>query len=160
MPGALLRMSHTPLLPASGGADPEPVEVVRRDAPHAFRVQERAVTEADYGTLLAERATGVQRASGRMRWTGSWYTAFVAVDREGGRAVDPAYRDEVARVLDRYRMAGVDMEVTGPRPVPLEVGLEVCARATRFAVGERPISTERSTSSGWRERILGKSHAG
>lgn len=119
-------------VPATGGADPEPVERVRSDAPHAFRVQERAVTEADYGTILAERATGVQRAAGRMRWTGSWYTAFVTVDRSGGAEVDADHRREVTRFLDRYRMAGVDVDVSRPVPVPLEIALDVCAHPDRF----------------------------
>lgn len=119
-------------LPATGGADPEPLEQVRTDAPHAFRVQERAVTEADYGTVLTERGPGVQRATGRMRWTGSWYTAFVAVDRVGGAEVDPGYRQDVARFLDGYRMAGVDVEVSRPVPVALEIELLVCAGPERF----------------------------
>jgi len=33
---------------ATGGTDPEPLEEIRLFAPHAFRTQERAVTEADY----------------------------------------------------------------------------------------------------------------
>lgn len=119
-------------VPATGGADPEPTEKVRTDAPHAFRVQERAVTEGDYGTILTERAPDVQRATGRMRWTGSWYTAFVTVDRVGGREVDPDYRRRVTRFLDSYRMAGVDVDVSSPVPVPLEIELEVCAQPGRF----------------------------
>lgn len=119
-------------LPASGGTDPESTEKVRTDAPHAFRVQERAVTEGDYATLVADRLPGVQRAAGRMRWTGSWYTAFVTVDRLGGSAVDADLEGEVKEFLDGYRMAGVDVEVSTPVPVPLEIGLEVCARADRF----------------------------
>src|SRR5262249_13808122 len=35
-------------LPAQGGVDPEVMEQVRRLAPEAYRVQQRAVTEADY----------------------------------------------------------------------------------------------------------------
>lgn len=120
-------------LPATGGADPEPLQQVRTDAPHAFRVQERAVTEDDYGTILTERGPGVQRAVGRMRWTGSWYTAFVTVDRVGGAEVDPEYRRGVADLLDRYRMAGVDVDVSRPVPVPLEIALQVCAGSDRFS---------------------------
>ena len=119
-------------VPAVGGVDPEPTEEVRLAAPHAFRVQERAVTEADYGTMLTERMEDVQRAAGRMRWTGSWYTAFVTVDRARGCEVDAPYRQRVRRFLDRYRMAGVDVGVASPVPVPLEIELAVCARADRF----------------------------
>ena len=35
-------------MPAAGGIDPEDIEAARRDAPEAFRTQERAVTAADY----------------------------------------------------------------------------------------------------------------
>lgn len=120
-------------LAATGGVDPEPTEQVRMDAPYAFRVQERAVTEADYGTILTERFPGVQRAAGRMRWTGSWYTAFVTVDRLKGLDVDAGFRQGVSTFLDRYRMAGVDVDVAPPQPVPIELQLEVCAHPDRFA---------------------------
>ncbi|MGH3508187.1 MAG: putative baseplate assembly protein [Nocardioidaceae bacterium] len=119
-------------LPATGGTDPEPIDKVRTDAPHAFRVQERAVTEDDYGTLVADRVPDVQRAAGRMRWTGSWYTAFVTVDRIGGLQVDPGFAADVRTFLDGYRMAGVDVEVSRPRPVALDIELEICARPDRF----------------------------
>jgi len=70
-------------LPAAGGAEPERPDEVRRDAPEAFSVQERAVTEADYAEV-AERHPLVQRAAATFRWTGSWHTVFVTVDRLGG----------------------------------------------------------------------------
>jgi hypothetical protein len=120
-------------LAASGGSDPESMDKVRTDAPHAFRIQERAVTEGDYGSLVTERVPEVQRAAGRLRWTGSWYTAFVTVDRTGGEQVDSGFAADVRTFLDSYRMAGVDVEVSTPRPVPLEVELEVCAGPERFA---------------------------
>jgi hypothetical protein len=120
-------------LAATGGSDPEPMDKVRTDAPHAFRVQERAVTEDDYGSLVTERVPGVQRAAGRLRWTGSWYTAFVTVDRVAGAQVDPVFADDVRTFLESHRMAGVDVEVSAPRPVPLEIELEVCAGPERFA---------------------------
>lgn len=119
-------------LDATGGVDPEPTEQARKDAPYAFRVQERAVTEADYGSILTNRFPGVQRAAGRLRWTGSWYTAFVTVDRLDGLPLDPEFRKSVSRFLDGYRMAGVDVDVARPVPVPLELELTVCAQPDRF----------------------------
>ena len=127
-------VSVTNPLAARGGAEPEPTERVRLDAPRAFRVQERAVTESDYATILSERTPGVQRAAGRMRWTGSWFTAFVSVDRRGDLEVDRAYREQVRRFLDGYRMAGVDVDVSSPRPVPLEIDLAVCTQPQRHAL--------------------------
>ncbi|MGH8444346.1 MAG: baseplate J/gp47 family protein, partial [Solimonas sp.] len=74
-------------LPAAGGVDPEDMEAVRRDAPEAFRTQERAVTPADYAAAAARRPD-VQRAAASFRWTGSWHTVFVTPDRFGGVDID------------------------------------------------------------------------
>jgi hypothetical protein len=114
-------------LPAWGGTDPEPLEHIRLIAPQAFRTQERAVTEADYADVT-ERRPDVQEAAATIRWTGSWYTAFVTVDRPGGLAVDAPYREDVERYLDVYRMAGYDLGVDGPIPIPLDVSLDVCVK--------------------------------
>lgn len=112
-------------LPAVGGRDAEATERVRLVAPRAFRRQERAVTEQDYATI-AMRRPGVGRAAGRLRWTGSWYTAFVTVDRPGGRAIDEPFRSGLIDWLDIHRMAGVDLEVARPIDVPLDIALEIC----------------------------------
>lgn len=118
-------------LPARGGEDPESAEDIRQRAPYAFRVQERAVTAADYARVT-ERLPGVQRAVATFRWTGSWYTVFVAVDRFGGKRVDEAFRDKVRNHLERYRLAGRDVEVVEPLFVPLEIALHVCVKPNYF----------------------------
>ena len=112
-------------LPARGGTAPEPLEDVRLYAPQAFRRQERAVTEADYAAV-AERHPDVARAVARRRWTGSWHTVFVTVDRLGGRPVDRAFEADLAAWLDRFKMAGHDVEIEPPRFVPLDIALTVC----------------------------------
>lgn len=114
-------------LAAAGGTDPEPIEKVRLHAPHAFRVQERAVTEADYAAA-AERHPEVQRAAATRRWTGSWYTVFVTVDRVGGLPVDAEFETRLRAFLERFRMAGYDLEIDAPRFVPLDVAFSVCAK--------------------------------
>jgi hypothetical protein len=118
-------------LPATGGTDPEAAEAVRRDAPEAFLVQERAVTADDYARMT-ERSPQVQRAAATFRWTGSWHTVFVTADRIGGRAVDPPFEADVRGGLEPVRMAGYDLEVDGPRFVALEVALHVCAAPDYF----------------------------
>jgi hypothetical protein len=114
-------------LPAFGGADPEDVDQARRDAPQAFRTQERAVTAADYAAA-AERRADVQRATATFRWTGSWYTVFVTADRLGGAAVDPDFEARLRRHLERFRMAGYDLEVDSPRFVALDLALHLCVK--------------------------------
>jgi predicted phage baseplate assembly protein len=112
-------------LPASGGVEPEDIEAARRDAPQAFRTQERAVTPADYAAA-AERRPEVQRAAATFRWTGSWHTVFVTADRFGGGPVDVRFETRLRRHLERFRMAGYDLEVDSPRYVALDITLHVC----------------------------------
>ncbi|MER6187925.1 putative baseplate assembly protein [Streptomyces sp. NPDC001652] len=118
-------------LPALGGTEPEPADAVRRDAPQAYLVQERAVTADDYAEA-ARRHPGVQRAAARFRWTGSWHTVFLGVDRTGGLDVDAPFETSVRRHLERFRAAGYDLEVDGPRVVPLEVALHLCVAPDHF----------------------------
>jgi hypothetical protein len=118
-------------LPAQGGTDPEGMEDVRQRAPSAFRVKQRAVTAEDYAEM-AERDPGVQRAAATFRWTGSWHTVFVSADRIGGLAVDAAFKRRTADGLEKYRMAGHDLAVDGPRFVSLEIALHVCVKPDYF----------------------------
>ena len=113
---------------ATGGTAPEPTERARHLAPALFRGKERAVVEADYAAV-ADRFEDVQRTAATMRWTGSWYTAFVTVDRVGGGSPDDDDMEErLGAFLDTYRMAGVDVEIDAPVLVPIDLALDVCVR--------------------------------
>ena len=118
-------------LPATGGRDPEAIDRVRLHAPQAFRVQRRAVTENDYADI-AGRHPDVQKAAATRRWTGSWYTMFVTVDRRGGRPVDESFETEMRAYLERFRLAGYDLEIDAPRFVPLDVAFTVCVEDGHF----------------------------
>jgi len=123
--------SVTNPLPATGGLEPESAEHARQSAPSAFRTQERAVTPNDYGEV-STRLPGVQRAAANLRWTGSWRTVFVSADRLGGVAVDDPFREALLTHLDRYRMAGQDVDVGAPRFVSLEIEMFVCVDDEHF----------------------------
>ncbi len=116
---------------ARGGVDPEAADHVRLYAPDAFRVQERAVTERDHAEVV-ERRADIQKAAGTRRWTGSWHTMFVTVDRFDGAPVDPPFEQDLVGYLDRYRLAGQDVEIDGPRFVPLDLALTVCVQEGYF----------------------------
>ncbi|OPY44879.1 MAG: Baseplate J-like protein [Methanosaeta sp. PtaU1.Bin028] len=118
-------------MPAVGGTDPEGIEEVRQKAPYAFRTQERAVTQQDYAEVT-ERFPAVQRAAATFRWTGSWHTVFLTIDREGGAGIDHLFKGSVWSHMQRYRMAGHDIEVDAPIFVPLEVEMYVCVRPDYF----------------------------
>jgi predicted phage baseplate assembly protein len=116
---------------AHGGVEPESIEDVRQRAPYAFRTQERAVTANDYATM-AQRDVFVQRAAGTFRWTGSWRTMFVTIDRFGVAKVDDAFKQEIEDELEPYRMAGQDLDVNGPIYVSLEIEMQVCVKPDYF----------------------------
>lgn len=141
----LLRASNP--LPAQGGKNPENTEDIKRDAPEAFRTQERAVTPADYAEVT-ERHASVQRAAATLRWTGSWYTVFLTVDRKGGGEVDAVYEQTIRDHVERYRMAGYDLEVNSPSYVPLLLEMTVCIKPDYFRADVRA-ALMRVFSRGW-----------
>lgn len=119
-------------LSAQGGAEPETLDTIRLNAPEAFRTQERAVTADDYARA-AERHPDVQRAAARLRWTGSWHTVFLMLDRRGGQPVDAAFKATLRTFLERFRLAGHDLEFADPVQVPLDLQLQVCVARGHFA---------------------------
>ena len=112
-------------IPATGGTDPESLDAVRLYAPVAFREQQRAVTLADW-VAITEKHPDVQRAAATLRWTGSWHTVFLTVDRKGGLPIDPTFEDALLTWLEPYRLAGYDLEINAPKPVSLDIALSVC----------------------------------
>jgi len=124
-PGAGFIQTLSNPLPAFGGRDAETVEHVRQNAPVAFRTQERAVIPQDY-VDRALQFPGVVRAAANFRWTGSWMTVFLTVERSADALVDPNFKAGLEAYLERYRMAGYDLEVEDALRVPLRVTMHVC----------------------------------
>ena len=111
-------------LAATGGVDAEGMDHIRQVAPFQFHSQLRCVTADDYGTM-AETLPGVREARGTIRWTGSWYTAFTAIDPASAQLTCEV-ESSVKAGLNRMRMMGTDLVVQGAVFVGLRVGLEVC----------------------------------
>ncbi|HET7536636.1 MAG TPA: baseplate J/gp47 family protein, partial [Candidatus Didemnitutus sp.] len=118
-------------LPARGGTELEATEDVRQYAPQAFRTPRRCVTPEDYAAMAAT-FPGVQRAAASIRWTGSWHTIFLTVDRRDGLTVDPDFEERLRGYLEPFRLAGHDLEVDGPQYVSLELDLLVCVADDYF----------------------------
>ena len=114
-------------LPAAGGRDPDTMETIRQLAPWRFRTQLRAVTEADYGDA-AMRDPAVRAARGTLRWTGSWRTAFVALDPAPRAPAPAALAATTMARMDLLRMGGVDLATEPAAIVGLRVALSVCAK--------------------------------
>ena len=118
---------------AGGGTEPEPADQVRHYAPSALKRPERAVTEDDYAEIVQQHPE-VQKAIATFRWTGSWYTVFINVDRKGGRQIDSSFAEVLYSLLDRFRMAGFDLKIEGPVFVPLDIALTVFVSQDQFRV--------------------------
>jgi len=129
-PSALMQKCRNPL-PAAGGTDPETNDQIRRRAPQAFLTQERAITMADY-EAVAQMSTQVDRAVSTLRWTGAWYTVFTAVEPVGGGLLTKALEKTLYANLNRYRLAGQDLELDSPQYVSLEIVLQICVDPDYF----------------------------
>lgn len=119
-------------LHAEGGRDPETVDHARLFAPQSLHKREYAVIEDDYA-LMAKRYEDVQKAVATLRWTGSWNTMFINVDRKGGRAVDAQFKSELLNFLNRFCLAGFDLVVEGPVYVPLDIALRAVVKPDFFS---------------------------
>ena len=85
----------------------------------------RAVTEDDYART-AELDSSIQRAAATFRWTGSWHTVFITVDRFDGLPLTSDFETQLGAEIEPFRMAGHDLEIESPVYVSLAVALSVC----------------------------------
>ncbi|MCG8689348.1 MAG: hypothetical protein MI892_31030 [Desulfobacterales bacterium] len=116
-------------LAANGGTLAENSNEVKRNAPEAFKIQKRAVTESDWEET-AMLHPEVQKAKASFRWTGSWYTVFITVDRIGGKTVllDEKFRSELLEYLNQFRVMGYDLELRDPVFTSMDILLDVCKK--------------------------------
>ncbi len=119
-------ISISNITPGVGGIDPETIEEVKYKAPVAFRRQERAVTMTDYEEKSRTENPHIQRTAATLRWTGSWRTVFLSVDTYGKQAINQLFISNLKTRLEKYRMAGQDLEVEKPDYVSLEVEIDIC----------------------------------
>ena len=127
---SMIKKIYNPL-PARGGRDPQSIEEVKLYAPHAFKEQKRAVTVDDYAAI-AETYPGVQKALATRRWTGSWHTIFITVDRLNGQRIDETFKVGLLKFLESSRLAGDKIEIEDPRFVPLDIAMTVTVQKDYF----------------------------
>jgi Baseplate J-like protein len=127
-------------MPASGGVDPETSAQIQRRAPQQFLTQERAVTMPDYVTA-AESNSFVRNAVASQRWTGSWYTVFVAAEPQPvaqsgaaptGGTLSATQQKSVTATVNSFRLAGEDIQLDSPQYVSLEIVLTICVDPDYF----------------------------
>jgi hypothetical protein len=116
-------------LAAAAGIDPETNLHIQQYAPFSFQTQLRCVTAADYGTMT-ETLPGVEQAVGTIRWTGSWYTAFVSVEPDSPWT--KKFQHQIKTSLNTFRMMGTDLVVEQAKLVGLNIGLTICVSPAYF----------------------------
>jgi len=119
-------------LPAVDGTDPESTDQIRRRAPQAFMTQERAVIMGDY-ERVTEMNAQVQNAVATLRWTGSWYTVFITAEPKREGPLTTALRKQLKLNINRYRLAGQDIELESPQYVSLQIDLSICVDPDYFS---------------------------
>jgi hypothetical protein len=130
-PAAALVSAVTNPFPATGGADPESLEMIRRLAPDAIAAaQFRAVAPADYDAVAAG-LPWVQSAKTHLRYTGSWLSMRTYVAARDSKLPSDEHLSALAAIFARYRMAGVESSVYPVRYAALD--LEVDVQAARHA---------------------------
>jgi len=126
-------ISCTNPLPAAGGVDPETAAQMVRRAPQAFMTQKRAITMQDYVNAV-ETDSRVEDAAATPRWTGAWYTIFIAAEPQANAPMTKALRRSLTATANQYRLAGQAVYVEPPQYVPLTVSLSVCVDPDSFAL--------------------------
>jgi hypothetical protein len=86
---------------------------------------------ADY-EAAAETNSQVDQAVASLRWTGSWYSAFIAVEPTGGGNLSSTLQNTLKSSVERYRLAGQDLKLESPQYVSLQIALEVCVEPSYF----------------------------
>jgi predicted phage baseplate assembly protein len=115
---------------ATGGRDLESGDHARRIGPATFHQPLVAVTASDYESVATAFSPGngaaaIQRANANFQWNGSWLTVSVAADPMNGEGLSAGLRQQLLQYLGTRRLAGYDLEVTGPKYVPIEMEIQV-----------------------------------
>ncbi|MFZ0793972.1 MAG: putative baseplate assembly protein, partial [Candidatus Korobacteraceae bacterium] len=121
---------------ATGGIDPETAAQICRRAPQAFMKQERAITMQDYVNAV-ELNPQIEDAAAEARWTGSWYTVFIAAEPQANAPLSKALRRSLTKTVNAYRLAGQAAFLEAPQYVPLAITLAICVDPDSFAMDVR-----------------------
>ncbi len=121
---------------AVGGIDPETAAQICRRAPQAFKMQERAITMQDYVNAV-ELNSQIEDAAAQSRWTGSWYTVFIAAEPQANAPLSKTLKRSLTKTVNAYRLAGQAASIEPPQYVPLAITLTVCVDPDSFAMDVR-----------------------
>jgi hypothetical protein len=98
--------------------------------------QERAITMQDY-VDAAELNSQIEDAAAQPRWTGSWYTIFIAAEPQANAPLSKTLKLSLTRTVNTYRLAGQAIHIEPPQYVPLSLTLTICVDPDSFSMDVR-----------------------
>lgn len=102
----------------TGGLDPEPTASIRRNAPAAYSVQDRAVTAADYANLALGQS-GVDK-SNALSQTAGMVTVYILAPNNA--APSSTLLDATSQYVQSRAMAGTTVVVQAGSTIPVNFG--------------------------------------
>lgn len=79
----------------------------------------------DYVNVV-EQNPRIEDAAATLRWTGSWYTVFIAAEPINNAALNKTLRRNLTQTVNEYRLAGQDVLIEPPQYVSLLIELTIC----------------------------------
>lgn len=113
-------------LPSSGGADPEPPEGIRQNAPLTVRTLDRAVSAIDFQDF-AQGYAGVAKAEARLLVNGVTQTVHLTVAGEEGEQILPgtALHDGLSAAIASHADPYRRVLVSSHRPATFHLGARI-----------------------------------
>ena len=123
-------VSATNPLPAHGGAEAEPLDQARRNAPRTVRTFGRAVSLRDFEDLVTASGS-VAKAQATWLWDGYTQAIYLTVAGDGGDVMDDTALDRLAAVLATERDPNHRLRLASYRRVPIVVAAAVATDPAR-----------------------------
>ena len=117
--------SVTNPLPAIGGTDMQSIEDAKITGPRTLKFQERAITGADYASLLKRKFPQITDMRARIVFTGSWNTVIIAIDAKPEYIADSDFLSEVRQYANKIKTVGNEIRLEFAKYVYIDVGIVV-----------------------------------
>ena len=127
---------------STGGAPIEGLEEIRRTAPRAFQVQERAVTAADYQILVQREFPSVENvlAFGGEDLTPPKYgRVVIAVDVADADGVSDSLKSSIKSYLSKRTPVSIDVDVIDPNFLYVDVVMNVAYNVSATTLSSNSI---------------------
>lgn len=117
--------SVTNPLPAIGGTDMQSIEDAKITGPRTLKFQERAITGADYASLIKRKFPQITDIRARIVFTGSWNTVIIAIDAKSEHIADSDFLSEVRQYANKIKTVGNEIRLEFAKYVYVDVGIVV-----------------------------------